>query len=281
LWRARAEFVSDAGGDCGLTIEPFDEGHGLISLYYDSNTSAETRLSFESYVLSHVKSRSVPDTVSATYVHRCPECLESLTDRQIAKRIERGFTHIVCPICEFGNISLCIAGQTTAALDRKIRELDNVSDKAKYIETAKMTVKDKEAVGEYDVFLCYNWDDKKFVYQLYDQLIADGLRPWLDNREIRPGTSWQDSLENVIMQVRSAAVLVGKSGVGPWQEQEVRSLLHEFAGRQAPVIPALLPNAGSCPDLPMFLRNLSWVDFREDREKAFRARQWGITGRRI
>lgn len=281
LWRARAEFITDAGGSCGLTIEPLDEGHGLISLYYDPNASMETQVSFESYVLSHVKSRSVPDTVIATYVHRCPECLESLTDRQIIKRIERGFARIICPVCGFDNIPLRIAGQTTAALDRKARELDTFSDRAKYIETAKMTVKGKETVGEYDVFLCYNGDDKKFVYQLHDQLISEGLRPWLDNREIRPGTSWQDSLERVITQVRSAAVFVGKSGIGPWQEQEVRSLLREFIRRQAPVIPVLLPDAGSRPDLPVFLRNLSWVDFREDREEAFRALRWGITGRRI
>ena len=45
------------------------------------------------------------------------------------------------------------------------------------------------------------------------------------------------ALEEVITTVGSAAVLVGKDGIGPWEEPEMRACLDECVHRKMPVIP--------------------------------------------
>jgi hypothetical protein len=48
-----------------------------------------------------------------------------------------------------------------------------------------------------------------------------------------------------------------------------------------PVIPVLLPGAPAVPTLPIFLRELTWVDLRDGVTPAMIERLvWGITGRK-
>src|SRR4029077_5339326 len=46
-----------------------------------------------------------------------------------------------------------------------------------------------------------------------------------------------------VLSFRSAAVFVGESGLGPWQNQEMQALLSQFVKRECPVIPVVLPSA--------------------------------------
>jgi tetratricopeptide (TPR) repeat protein len=114
----------------------------------------------------------------------------------------------------------------------------------------------------YDVFLSHNSKDKPAVREIAELLRARGLRPWLDVDELIPGRPWQEALEEIIGTCRTAAVLVGQSGIGPWQEPEMRGCLDEFVRRKLPVIPVLLPGAPRKPRLPLFLRAFTWVDLR-------------------
>jgi nucleotide-binding universal stress UspA family protein len=67
----------------------------------------------------------------------------------------------------------------------------------------------------FDVFLCHNSEDKPAVREIARQLDSRGIRAWLDEREIRPGLSWQSVLEEEIQDISAAAVFVGSSGIGP------------------------------------------------------------------
>lgn len=67
---------------------------------------------------------------------------------------------------------------------------------------------------EFDVFLCHNSQDKPEVIEIAEQLKQQGLNPWLDIWELRPGLSWQEVLEEQIEQIQSAAVFVGGISVG-------------------------------------------------------------------
>jgi hypothetical protein len=133
----------------------------------------------------------------------------------------------------------------------------------------------------FDIFLSHNSKDKPAVRGLAEALRARGLSVWLDDWELVPGRSWQEALEEVIETTRSAAVLVGKDGLGPWQDAEMRGCLAEFVGRKLPVIPVLLPDAPSEPKLPFFLRRFTWVDLRGVlTEEGLDRLQWGITGQK-
>jgi hypothetical protein len=131
----------------------------------------------------------------------------------------------------------------------------------------------------FDVFLCHNSEDKPAVREIALELSKEGIKPWLDVDQIRPGTSWQTTLGEQIETIKSAAVFVGDAGLGPWQNQESQALLNQFVKRGCPVIPVVLPSAKTAPDLPWMFANLHCVDFRTDSQPLERL-IWGITGQK-
>jgi hypothetical protein len=132
---------------------------------------------------------------------------------------------------------------------------------------------------DFHVFLSHNSRDKPVVREIAAALRAEGLRPWLDEEELVPGRPWQEALEVIIETCQTAAVLVGPSGIGPWQEPEMRACLSEFIDRKLPVIPVLLPGARKAPKLPLFLKAFTWVDLRGGLSgEAWDRLIWGITG---
>jgi len=143
---------------------------------------------------------------------------------------------------------------------------------------AERLLETKRAEGRFDVFLCHNSADKPAVKAVARALRSRGVLPWLDEWELPPGQPWQPLLERQIGQIRSAAVFVGLAGVGPWQEQEIYGFLREFVARRSAVIPVLLDNAPSAPDLPIFLRAMTYVDFRLREPDPMVRLEWGITG---
>ena len=138
----------------------------------------------------------------------------------------------------------------------------------------------KMEAGEFDVFLCHNSEDKTEVKEIGRRLAEQGILPWLDEWNLRPGLPWQSTLEQQIEHIKAAAVFVGKNGIGPWQETELNAFLREFVGRKCPVIPVLLSSAPGEPKLPIFLRNMTWVDFRKRDPDPMKQLCWGVTGKR-
>lgn len=131
----------------------------------------------------------------------------------------------------------------------------------------------------FDVFLSHNSKDKPAVRELATALKTHGVRAWIDEEQLRPGRPWQEELESIIESTHAVAVLVGKDSLGPWEDSEMYACLSEFVNRKLPVIPVLLPGAPNIPKLPLFLRNLSWVDFRGGlADEGLSRLVWGITG---
>ena len=95
----------------------------------------------------------------------------------------------------------------------------------------------------FDVFLCHSSDDKDAVRAIGRDLYSCGLRPWFDEWELRPGLPWQEALEKEINNIFAAAVFVGPTGMGPWQDMEVSAFLRQFVARKCPVIPCMLPSS--------------------------------------
>ncbi len=139
---------------------------------------------------------------------------------------------------------------------------------------------EKRKQGHFDVFLCHNSIDKPTVKQIAHRLKENGILPWLDVWELPPGQPWQPLLETQIEAIHAAAVFVGAAGVAPWQENEMRGFLEEFRNRDMPVIPVLLPGSPAAPRLPLFLRQMTWVDFRSQDPDPLQLLIWGITGER-
>ncbi|NOU12133.1 MAG: TIR domain-containing protein [Nitrospira sp.] len=130
----------------------------------------------------------------------------------------------------------------------------------------------------FDVFLCHNSEDKAEIRHIADELLRRGIRPWLDEREIRPGQLWQATLEEQIHTIKATAVFVGKSGISPWQQMEIRTFIDQFVKRACPVIPVILSSATGTPELPIFLQNFHWVDFRKNHPDPYEQLISGVAG---
>jgi WD40 repeat protein len=132
------------------------------------------------------------------------------------------------------------------------------------------------------VFLCHTNADKPLARELGELLRRRGLRVWLDERELVPGREWQEGIERAVSTVRSVAVLYGPDGLGAWATAEMRAFLEESFQRELPVIPVLLPGAPAVTDLPLFLRQRTWVDLREGMtEEGLTRLVWGITSEKV
>lgn len=150
----------------------------------------------------------------------------------------------------------------------------------KWNETYRQPPRSGSATVTYDVFLCYNHEDRDAAIAIAEQLKERGVKPWIDEWELRPGITWLDALEEQIEMINSAAILVGQSGIGPWQKNEVHAILDTLGSKKRPVIPVLLLN-GKRPDkLPLFLRSYQWVDFNDSRHDPIDQLFWGIKGTR-
>jgi hypothetical protein len=141
--------------------------------------------------------------------------------------------------------------------------------------------KEQDSEAEiFDVFLCHNSQDKPAVREIAMKLVDEGIKPWLDEAEIRPGTSWQTALERQIRNIKSAAVFIGGSGVGPWQQREIQVLLNHFLKLDRPIIPVVLSSAETVPELPWVLNNIDYVDFRAVASQPLQRLIWAITGKK-
>lgn len=136
------------------------------------------------------------------------------------------------------------------------------------------------ANAAFDVFLCHNSKDKPEVKKIGEELKKRGMKPWLDEWELQPGRPWQRALEAQIASISSAAVFVGKDGVGPWQQMELEAYLREFVRRGRSVIPVLLKDAPEKPQVPLFLQGMTWVDFSKQEPDPMKQLIWGITSKK-
>jgi TIR domain len=132
----------------------------------------------------------------------------------------------------------------------------------------------------FDVFICHNSEDKSQVRKITTQLKESGLLPWFDEWVLPPGQPWKTKLYGQIEIVRSAAVFIGNSGLGPWQEREIDAFLQEFVKRKCPVIPVILETAPEIPSLPLALTSFTYVDFRLEEPDPLQRLIWGITGKK-
>jgi len=161
--------------------------------------------------------------------------------------------------------------------------LDLVSDysrKGRDILEFDPTSATKNKSNGFDVFLCHNSADKPLIQSIARNLEKLGLQIWLDEEQIQPGKLWQVVLEENIKSIKAAAIFVGQNNTGPWQDMEIRAFLTEFVNRSCPVIPVILENCTKIPELPLFLKQMMWVDMRKKEPDPIKQLKWGITGSR-
>jgi GTPase SAR1 family protein len=271
-WQSAARFAAEAG-ECTVFLKYDTEGEAELQIGYDGMPGL-LRKQFERFVHLHLNRRAMPGSVTRERRYSCPHDGTAFTSEQVFQVLRLGRQSIRCPVCE-DRIPLRDDYELADGGDQSTEAMDASADAGREIATASAVLRGKEEVEEFDVFVCYNREDRVAARRLAQQLRERGLRPWMDESQLRPGEAWQPAIENFIAKIPAAAVLVG-SRLGPVQNQEVLAFLRQLAMRRCPVIPVLLPGAQP-KDVPVFLEALTWVDLGVTEPDPLDQLEWGIT----
>jgi len=275
MWHNSASYVALAGGTCGIAIREVEEGKGELVLFYDE-AQPIVRRQFEAYVVEHLEQRAVADTVVQRRVRRCKPCNYAIDDEVVQRRLSRNLTTVTCQICD--EVIPIVDEPVVGDVRPAVAQMNSNANAQRDQDVAATTLKGKHEAGDYDVFLCHNVKDKPQVLRIARELEARGILPWLDVRAIPPGSRWQNEMEKGIERSRSAAVLVGPAGFGPWHDAEMH-LINDWSVRTGKrVIPVILEGTSDDLGLPGFLRVWSTVDTRQPDPDPIDLLVWGITG---
>jgi TIR domain/SIR2-like domain len=185
-------------------------------------------------------------------------------------------------VTRFGTLSVSLPPQAPT-MTMAASTLSTIDSVASPSHTREKTTTATHTKHQYDVFLSHRGADKALVAALAIRLRAEGLKPFLDQWHLVPGEPWEEALEDALDQSATCAVFIGLGGLGPWENEAMRSALDaRTRDKTLRVIPVVLPGANIEDNtvLPRFLRRLTWVDFRAGIEnpEAFRRLVAGIRG---
>jgi GTPase SAR1 family protein len=281
-WQSAARFAPEEG-TCTVALRFEAEGEAELLIGYD-RVPDDTRKQFERFVHTHLERWAAPGTITRERQYSCPDCALAFTSEMVRQVYRRGRLSILCPVCE-KRVPLGDDYEASGT-DQSTAQMDASADAGREIEAATAVLRGKTAVlrgkedvAEYDVFLSYNWRDKDTVRSIAGQLRNRGLRPWMDERQLRPGFLWQPELEEIIKRVPAAAVIIGAER-GPWQAREIYAFIQQSVSRGCVIVPVLLSDANTA-DLPVFLQGLTWVNLAVPEPDPIDQLVWGVTGQQL
>ena len=117
------------------------------------------------------------------------------------------------------------------------------------------------------VFICHSSEDKSFVNVLAARLMERRIHIWLDMIEIQVGDSLITKIEDGLRTMDYLIVVLSPDSVGSaWCQEELRSAMsRQIAERKTIVLPVMLHEC----EVPMFLRDKKYADFRVDFDEGF------------
>jgi GTPase SAR1 family protein len=278
-WQSAARFAGEEG-TCLVALKFEVEGEAELLVGYD-RVPDDTRKQFERFVHTHLERSATPGTIVRERQYSCTDCRVAFTSEMVRQVNRRGRLSILCPVCE-ERVPLWDDYEANGT-DQSTAQMDASADAGREIEAATAVLRGKTAVlrgtedvAEYDVFLSYHWRDKDTVRSLARQLRNRGLRPWMDERQLRPGVAWTPELEEIIARVPAAALIIGAER-GPWQTKEIYAFIQQSVSRDCAIVPVLLADADTA-DLPIFLQGLTWVNLAMPEPDPIDQLVWGVTG---
>ena len=114
------------------------------------------------------------------------------------------------------------------------------------------------------VFLCHGSEDKQAVRDLYQRLQDDGIRPWLDEKNLQPGDEWEPEIKRAVRDSDIVLVCISKSSACKtgFIQKEIRTALDaadEKPEQTRYIIPGKLEECA----VPNRLQKWHWVNLYE------------------
>ena len=119
------------------------------------------------------------------------------------------------------------------------------------------------AAGVWDVFVSYGHEDAEWVRVLAANLHRAGFDVFLDEWELIGGDRVSGRLEDAIRTSTNGVLVVSPHSLSrPWVREEYEALLRQAV--EQPARRRLIPVLYADADLPPFLANREWIDFRNE-----------------
>jgi hypothetical protein len=126
------------------------------------------------------------------------------------------------------------------------------------------------------IFISYSHNDKKFVDELSAHLVKNGARVWIDRWELKVGDSIIQRIQAAIKEADALIVILSKASVdSEWCKKELSAgLVRELEEKRVVILPVLLEDC----EIPLFLKEKLYADFRYDFEEGLRTTLEAIAG---
>ena len=130
------------------------------------------------------------------------------------------------------------------------------------IQKTISTLLSTRAGREPTVFLSYARTDLNIVRQVAEGLMHAGIRVWLDEASLKPGTEWMQEIERELSASDVIVFFISPSSVeSGWAKRELQVALHRQVSGEggAVILPVLLEKA----DVPPLLRQFQYLDMQD------------------
>lgn len=118
------------------------------------------------------------------------------------------------------------------------------------------------------IVISYAHEDSQFVHRLAANLFKSRVPVWVDRWELKVGDSLLRRIEGAIQEADALIVVLSKASVqSEWCRKELTAgLLAELEAKSVFVLPIVIEDC----NIPLFLKDKLYADFRKDKNKALR-----------
>jgi hypothetical protein len=119
------------------------------------------------------------------------------------------------------------------------------------------------------VFISYSHADDVFATRLASQLVKHKATVWIDQWELHVGDSLIQRIQDAIQGASALLVILSKASVqSEWCKKELSTgLIRELDEKRVVVLPVVIEDC----EIPLFLRDKLYADFRTDFDTGLRA----------
>lgn len=138
------------------------------------------------------------------------------------------------------------------------------------VNEAVATKAARHAEHEHDrvAFISHSTRDKPFVRKLAADLVASGVKVWLDEQRILVGDSIPEKIAQGLAESDFFLIVVSKnSSSSEWVKKELsNALIHEIERRKVTVLPIKMDDA----EMPASIKDKLYADFTGSYEEGFK-----------
>ena len=117
------------------------------------------------------------------------------------------------------------------------------------------------------IFISYSRKDSSFVEVLAANLVRNRHNVWLDKWELNVGDSLIEKIQSALTEFERVILVLSKNSIDSvWCRRELNAILtRELDEKKSILLPCVIDDC----EIPIFVREKLYADFRKDKDEAF------------